>query len=140
MPVRAIKKIQTGLKGSDPGELALKVPKTIIQAIRLRSDDIFVCELKKHFDSKQKLIREIDETVEFHCQHDYFGWDLYSSTYYLDAPHIIILTGLCVTKKYGFLAKECLEIIFKEVKREKQSIAIFPERMVEDLDFKPGEK
>ena len=62
--------------------------------------------------------------------------------YYPSVPLITILTGLDVTKKYGFLVDEYLEIIFKEIKGERRdkSILIFPERTVEDLDFIPKEK
>ena len=137
MPVRAIKKIELGLAGSKVGQLAIRVPQAIIHSIRLRRGDIFVCEFKNHFNGEQKLIREINETIEVPCRHDWFGYDDYETNYYLKAPHIIILTDLDITKNYGFLVGEHLEIIFKEVKREKESISIFPERMTEDLDSIP---
>ena len=139
MPVRAIKMIEMELEGSKPGELALRIPNAIIHSVRLRKGDIFVCELKKHFNSKQKLIREINQSVEVRCTHYRFGSSYYEN-HYLDYPHITILTDLDVTKEYGFLVDEYLEIVFKEVKREKESISLFPERMIEDLYFVPAEK
>jgi hypothetical protein len=140
MPVRAIKRIELGLEGSNPGELALRVPEAIVHSIRLMPGDIFVCEFKAHFNSERKLIREINESVEVRCRHRYFSWDEYESSYYLHSPHIIILTDLDVMKKYGFLVDEYLEISFKEVKKGEKSIPLFLERTIEDLDFVPVEK
>lgn len=131
MPVRAILQIEMGLEGTEEGELAIRVPKAIVHGFRLRKDDIFVCEFKKHFNSEEKPIREINKIVEVRCEHDYFGYESYEENY-LAAPHIIILTDLDLTKKYGFLVNEYLEIIFKEVKSGEESIPIFPERMIEE--------
>lgn len=131
MPVRAIISIQLGLDGTKEGELAIRVPKSIVNGFRLMEDDIFVCEFKKLFNSEKKPIREINEIVEVHCEHFFFG-DEYYEEQYLAFPHIIILTDLDLTKKYGFLVYEYLEIIFKEIKRGKESIPIFPERMIEE--------
>ena len=139
MPVRAIKKIELGLQGSKPGELALRVPKAIVYSVHLRRGDIFICEFKIIFNKEQRLIKEINESVEVRCVHADFGYSTYNK-YYLEYPHIIILTDLDVTKKHGFLVDEYLEIVFKEIKREKESIPIFPDRMVEDLDFVPAKK
>ena len=134
MPVRTIRKIEEGLDGSKEGELALRVPKAIINSIRLEKGDVFVCEFKKHFDHKQKLIKELSETIEIRCENENFDSPYYESSY-LSYPHIIILTDLDIMKKYGFLENEYLEVIFKEVKRNKESISIFPERMIEDSAF-----
>ena len=112
MPVRAIKLIEMGLKGSNPGQLAVRVPNAIIHSVHLKMGDIFVCEFKKHFNSERKPVREINESVEFRCEHEYFHYSGYEK-YYLSYPHIIILTDSDVAKKYGFLVGEYLEIVFQ---------------------------
>ena len=140
MPVRTIKRVEmgsgVGTKNVDKNKLVLRVPEAIVQGIHLRKGDILVCEFKNHYNNEQELITEINESGEVHCRHKAFGESWYES-YYLDAPHYIILTDLKLMQKYGFLANEYLEIIFKEIKREKELISIFSGRMIEDLDFTP---
>ena len=129
MPLRAIKKIK--LKGN---KLIFIVSEAIKHAIALKEGDFFICDFKNHFDDERNIIKEINESIEVRCAHDYFGTGSYGDDY-LSHPHYITLTKLKLTKKYGLLVNEYLEIVFKEIKREKEDILIFPERIVEDLDF-----
>lgn len=81
--------------------------------------------------------------MKLYCRHDYW-----TESEYLIEPHYIRLTDLYLMEKYGFLKNEYLEIIFEEIirtsevgiiftKTKTETIPIFPERMVEDLDFVP---
>jgi hypothetical protein len=52
-----------------------------------------------------------------------------------------VLKDSKVAVKYGLMAREYIELIFKEIRRlkddEQETIPIFPKRMVEELDFTP---
>ena len=133
MPVRYIKEIE--------GNLSIGLPSSISNAFVVERGDIFVCEFKRHFGKKKNLIQGINETVETPVS---VGYNI--TQYFSLIEHNL-------TKKYGFRVGEYLEVIFKELKRTERwregiifpktktktkTIAIFPERLVEDLDFIPN--
>ena len=139
MPVRTIKKISSSDR-SDRNSMIIKVPNAILDCFNVSSYDVFVCEFKRHFDKDKNLICEINETIK---------WQLFN-TYSSE----LSLVEKPIAKKYGFVLGEYIEVIFQAIekirvttegtifRREKRGIEttqIFPERMVEDLEFIPGE-
>ncbi len=137
MPVRALKKV---LKRHDSSTnfppIAIELPDTILDGFKIENYDVLVCQFKKHFDKDKKLIREINETMK--------------GQPFVDIYRDLLLGGEPITKKYGFAFGDYIEIIFQAIERTKESkegrifkrqkqeietIPIFPERMVEDLDF-----
>jgi len=116
MPVRAIKLISGD-------ELTIEIPSAVLNAFAITYNGIgssrgkFVCEFKNHFDRNKNLIREVNEKIRLR------GY----------SPGYIKLENISLVREYGFLAGEYLEIIFHSYGRT----TVFPERMVEDLDFTP---
>ena len=106
------------------------LPYSIDNAFNISASEIFICDFKRHFDKNKKLVQEVNETCEI------------SASFSLFHLYRFCLKEHAISKKYGFMVGEYLEIIFKEIKRTKrgkrESIPIFPGRMVEDLDFIPG--
>ena len=137
MPVRAIKKIASH-KTVDQGSLSIKVPEVILDAFKIDSDDEFVCELKRHFNKDKKIINEASETETFKVHNLIFP-----------PAKILGLSETPLAKKYGFVVGDYIEIVFLSLKETKKSglfsrkedevttTDIFPERMIDELDFNP---
>jgi len=137
MPVRAIKKIASH-KTVDQGALSIKVPEVILDAFKIGSDHQFICELKRHFDKEKKLVHEANETGTFKVHN-----------LILPPAKILSLSETPLAQKYGLAVGDYIEIIFlavEEIKKagmfskKKDEIIrtdIFPERMIDDLDFNP---
>jgi hypothetical protein len=140
MSVRCIKKIFVY------GErIKIPFPLSIKNAFTVYKDEIFVCKFKRHFDSNKNLIYEINETESIKGFYDHASPDLYHNRFDLKASSI--------AKKYGFCEGEYIEVFFQKIERtrekeekgifamkrkmETETIPIFPDRMVEDLDFTP---
>ena len=135
MPVRAIKQIEC----RNPGYLIIPIPKIITDAFpnhRIIENEWYGynCLINRHFDSNKNLVRVVNESA--------------------DIPGISSgkLTPHEMTQKYGFSEGDYLEVIFNEVKDiryrrtffaarnkevERSITLIFPERMIEDLEFDP---
>lgn len=129
MPVRAIKQIGCGYEDT---LIVFPIPKSILTAYRPdHSGGIFVCLIVNHFDSGKGLVGKINERAKFN--------DICSSE--------LRLSQHPLTKKYGFCRDEYLEVVFEEIEYSHRTgflnrvktttIPIFPERMVEDLEFVP---
>ena len=137
MPVRAIKKIASH-KTVDQGALSIKVPEVILDAFKIGSDHQFVCELKRHFDKEKKMVHEANETGTLKVHN-----------LILPPAKILSLSETPLAQKYGLAVGDYIEIIFlavEEIKKagmfskKKDEIIrtdIFPERMIDDLDFDP---
>ena len=138
MPVRTIKKIITS--SENDRSMIIRIPDAILDCFNVSSDDVFVCEFKRHFDKDKNLICEINETIK---------WQPFSIRY-----RELSLVEKPIAKKYGFVFGEYIEVIFQAIeemrvttegtifRRKKRGIEttqIFPERMLEDLEFIPGE-
>ena len=143
MPVKCLKQMSVEKKYGDHSHdsIYIRFPLAIRNAIIVRQTDIFVCEFKRLFDSNKNLIKEINETEKIDGLYDH-----------KDSQPRFSLKGCDVTKKYGLCEGEFIEIIFKEIERERKwkegiffkkiksktkTIPIFPKRTVEDLDFTP---
>jgi len=137
MPVRAIKKISSH-KTVDQGALSIRVPDVILDAFKIGSDHQFICELKRHFDKEKKLIHEASETGTFQVH-----------SLILPPSKILGLSETPIAQKYGLVVGDYIEIIFLAVEEVKKAgrfskkedeivrTDIFPERMIDDLDFNP---
>jgi len=137
MPVRAIKQIRI-LPTYAVDRMYFPIPSSILYCDAY-SDEYkgewsrkFLCKVINHFDENKNLVRKIDESAGFQ-----------------PGRNTLLLGSHLLTAKYGFVEGEYLEIIFqsfeREYKRKKwfrteieiETIPIFPERMIEDLDFMP---
>lgn len=140
MPVWCIKQIFVY-----KGRIKIPFPLSIKNTFTVYDGDIFVCEFKRHFDSNKNLIYEINETDSIKGFYSHTYPDLYLNRFDLKASSI--------AKKYGFCEGEYIEVFFQKIERtrekeekgifgtkwkmETKTIPIFPNRMVEDLDFTP---
>ncbi len=130
MPVRVIKQITRSHAAG--GEMIIPTPKSVLDAYTFNGKQL-VCLVKSHFSKDKTLVTRIGETVKLRppsgCGNE------------------IQLSGEPITQKYGFVMGEYLEIIFEAIEHSYRSgfferiktatVPIFPERMVEDLDFVP---
>jgi hypothetical protein len=140
MPVRCIKRIY--IEEHDyHTQVFILFPFAIKNAIEVSTADIFVCEFKRLFDRNKDLIKEINETEKIDGLYD------------LNCSEPRFNLKRCdITKKFGLCEGEFIEIIFKEIERTEkwkegiifkkiksktETIPIFPERTIEDLDFIP---
>ncbi|MCR4404158.1 MAG: hypothetical protein NUW06_02505 [Candidatus Acetothermia bacterium] len=125
MPVRCIKQIH-----EEGNALFIDFPTAILNAMSVRESDTFVCECGRHFDRERRLVRVIKETEAL------AGYRLAPGG---SARFVLKDSKLAV--KYGLMAWEYVELIFKEIRRlkgdEEERLPIFPKRMVEELDFTP---
>jgi hypothetical protein len=136
MPVRAIKEIIS--QRAAQSAICIKVPDVILDAFKIGSEHEFVCEIKRHFDKDKKLIHEINETANFS-----------SHGHILSSGRILELAETAVAQKYGFAVGDYIEMVFMAViekkkrgifsRKEEETIKteIFPDRMIDDLDFSP---
>ena len=69
--------------------------------------EIFICDFKRHFDTNKNLVQEVNKTCEM------------SPSFSLFHFYRFCLKEHAISKKYGFMVGEYLEIIFKEIKRTK---------------------
>jgi hypothetical protein len=136
MPVRAIKEIIS--RKAAQSAICIKVPDAILDAFKIGSEHEFVCEIKRHFDKDKKLIHEVNETANFS-----------SHGHVLSSGRILELSETPVAQKYGFVVGDYIEIVFLAVvEKKKRGIfsgkegetirtEIFPDRVIDDLDFSP---
>ena len=136
MPVRVIKKIISH-KTVKQGALSIKIPDVILDTFKLGSDHELVCEIKRHFDKDKKQINEVNETYTF------------KSYTPLASKRVLVMAETPIAQKYGFTVGDYVEVAFLAVEETKKSglfsrkddevtkTDIFPERIIDDLDFDP---
>lgn len=137
MPVRAIKKILSH-KTISQGAICIRIPDVILNAFKVGSHHEFVCEVKRHFNKDKKLINEVNETSSFGSQ-----------SHILLPGRYLVMAETPLAQKYGLIEGDYIEILFVAVEEKKKAglfsrkedeiirTEIFPERMIEDLDFNP---
>jgi len=136
MPVRAIKEIIS--RKAAQSAICIKVPDAILDAFKIGSEHEFVCEIRRHFDKDKKLIHEVNETANFSSH----GRILLSG-------RILELSETPIAQQYGLAVGDYIEIVFLAVvekkkrgifsRKEEETIRteIFPDRVIDDLDFSP---
>ena len=120
--------------------MIINIPRAILDCFSCY-EVVFVCKFKRHFDKDKNFICEINETIK---------WKPYISNSVSGPDHELSLVEEPIAKKYGFVKGEYIEVIFqaiektrvttegmifKRTKREIETSKIFPERIVEDLEF-----
>jgi len=128
MPVRVIKQIE-----KIGGRIGLAIPTSIVDIYGCPYDfdsdryyDVFSCEFKNHFDKSENLVRKINESSKLQVVGICVGQP---------QDPFLLLEGNLIAMNYGFVDKDYIEVIFQAIKRNTKVISIFPERLIEDLDF-----
>ncbi len=118
MPLREINAVEEGLD--------MYINYTMKNAYDLDRGDILVVEVRRHFDENKELLNEINETYEVE----------------LTNPRWINLqkdvSGLA--ERYGIKSNHYIEVVYTEMRREGESMEIFPGENREYLDFDPDKE
>jgi len=130
MPLRITRRLHVGERVDG---VYFIVPNVLYDSIGIHYADKLQCLLKNHFDENQKLIQQPDEPCCLGIHKAY---------------HLIQLQGLPITKKYGLLKGEGIELVVEAILRTKdrlgrtinppEEIKVFPTRVVEDFEFDPS--
>jgi hypothetical protein len=118
MPLREINAIEEGLD--------MYVNYTMKNSYDLDRGDVLVLEIKRHFDENKRLLNEVNEIFEVE----------------LTNPRWINLrTDLRgISEKYSIEPNHYIEVLYTELKREGESMEIFPGEKREYLDFDPDQE
>jgi len=122
MSVRAIKRIH------EEGGLYIKIPDSISDVRNYYGT--FFCKVLNHFNKDKNLVRKINESARFES-----NW----------MNNHVLLSCHPLTEKYGFVKEDYIELLFESIEKQKrkwfrreiEEIPIFPQRIIEDLDFVP---
>lgn len=117
MPLREINAIEVG------GDMYINY--SMKTRYELRVGDILVCEIKRHFNSDKKLVNQINEKVEIKLQDS--GW----INLQRELPEL--------TRKYGIKERDYIEVVYTHLRRDAETVEVFPGETIEYLDFKPEE-
>lgn len=95
---------------------------TMRNAYDLRAGDILIAEVRRHFDFKKKLKNQINEKVEITLK---------------DSRWILLERDLPSLKKFNIQENDYVEIVYLQVKKEGETMEIFPGEEKKYLDFNP---
>ncbi len=118
MPLREINAIEEGLD--------MYVNYTMKNAYDLDRGDILVVEIKRHFDENKELLNQINKVFEVELTNP--RWINIKR----DLPGLV--------DEYNIKSNHYIEVIYTEMKREGESIEIFPGENKEYLDFDPDKE
>lgn len=118
MPLREINSIEEGLD--------MYINYTMKNAYDLDKGDILVMEVKRHFDENKRFLNEINKVFEVELTNP--RW----INLRRDVPGI--------ADEYGLVPNHYIEVVYTHLKREGESIEIFPGENKEYLDFDPDKE
>lgn len=117
MPLREINAIER--------ELDMYINYTMKNAYDLAPGDVLVLEIRRHFDENKKFLNAINQVAEVKLQ----------------TPRWInIAKDLGIAEKFNVKVNDYLEVVYKELRREGETIEIFPGENKEYLDFDPDKE
>jgi hypothetical protein len=118
MPLREINAIEK--------ELDMYINYTMKNAYDLAPGDVLVLEVRRHFDENKKFLNEINQVAEVE----------------LRSPRWINIAKdfKGIAEKYNVKMDDYLEIVYRELRREGETIEIFPGENKEYLDFNPDKE
>ncbi len=118
MPLREINSIEEGLD--------MCINYTMKNAYDLAPGDVLVLEVRRHYDFDKNLINEINRMAEIELQNP--RWINIERD----------LGGMA--EEFNVKVDDYLEIVYKELKREGETMEIFPGENKEYLDFDPDKR
>jgi hypothetical protein len=115
MPLREINAIEEGLD--------MYINYSMKNAYDLDRGDVLIMEVRRHFDENKELLNDINEVFEVELTNP--RW----INLQRDLPGLV--------QKYGIKSNHYIEVVYTEMRREGESMEIFPGENKEYLDFDP---
>lgn len=117
MPLREINRIER--------EIKMHINFSFRKNYELKPGDVLICEVKRHF-RQEKVVNRIDEKVEIKLQ----------DTMWIEFPRDLP----ALPEKYGIQEADYLEVVYTQIKRDGETIEVYPGETKEFLDFIPEEE